>query len=61
MQIHSKKADNSRPKEWYFQQGLIPEWIAWSNGIGNQYLIDHTREILETDCVPIKNKKQDNL
>lgn len=56
-----KKADNSRPKEWYYLQGLHPEWIAWSNGIGDQYLFDHTREILESDCVPVKNKRTGQL
>lgn len=56
-----KKADNSKPKEWYYLQGLKPEWIAWSNGIGDQYLIDHTRDIIETDSVPVKNKKTSAL
>lgn len=52
-----KKADNSRPKEWYYLQGLIPEFISWSNGFGDNYFLKNTREIIETDSVPIKNKK----
>ena len=56
-----KKADNSRPKEWYYMQGLIPEFIHWSNHIGDQYFIEHQRDIIETDAVPIKNKKTGSL
>ena len=56
-----KKQDNSRNKEWYYLQGLIPEFIHWSNGIGKQYWNDHTREIIENDAVPVKNKKTGQL
>lgn len=42
-------------KQWYMAQGMLPEFIHWSNGIGKDYLIANKDKIYETDSVPIVN------
>lgn len=43
-----------KDKAWYLSQGMIPEFIAWSNGIGNWYF-KHTNleEMYNKGTVPI--------
>lgn len=47
-----KKA-GKRDAEWYQAQGMLPEFIIWSNEIGRKYFEEHKDEIYKTDSVPI--------
>lgn len=47
-----KKAFN-RDKEWYEAQGMEPEFIFWSNGVGKSYYTNNKNQIYTTDSVPI--------
>lgn len=48
-----------KDKNWYQAQGMLPEFIHWSNGIGKNYFIDNYEKIYETDSVPIINNHGD--
>lgn len=52
-----KKATNQYNKEWYDAQGIIPEFITMSQGIGKDYFNNNLDKIYLTDSVPIRNKK----
>ncbi len=56
-----KKATNHYEDWWYKSQGIMPEWLHWSNGIGMQYYKDYRDKIYQTDSVPVKNKKTGKL
>ena len=45
-----------KDKLWYEMQGMLPEYIVWSNGIGKQYFLDNYEKIYKTDSVPITSK-----
>lgn len=38
---------------WYHAQGIIPEFIIWSNGIGREYFNKNKDKIYETDSIPL--------
>lgn len=42
-----------KDKEWYAAQGMEPEFIYWSNGIGKDYFTTQKNQIYATDSVPI--------
>lgn len=42
-----------KDKEWYQAQGMQPEFIIWSNGIGKSYFLDNKENIYKTDSIPI--------
>lgn len=44
-------------KNWYMMQGIIPEFITMSQGIGKTYFETNLDKIYNTDTVPIVNKK----
>ncbi len=45
-----------KDKLWYEMQGMIPEYIVWSNGIGKDFFENNYKEIYKTDSVPIYSK-----
>lgn len=45
-----KKANNINA-EWYMMQGLVPEYITWSNGFGDKYFEEHLETIKQTDTI----------
>ena len=42
-----------KDKLWYQMQGMKPEFIIWSNGVGKTGFIQNKDEIYSTDTVPI--------
>lgn len=44
-----------KDKQWYQMQGMAPEFIHWSNGIGKNYFMKNYEDIYKTDSVPIVN------
>lgn len=43
-------------KAWYLSQGMVPEFIAWSNGIGKDFFDENEKnEIYRTGTVPIQS------
>lgn len=46
-----------KDKAWYYAQGMLPEFIHWSNGIGRNYFLKNIEKIYDTDTVPIVNNK----
>ena len=45
-----------KDKWWYLAQGMQPEFIIWSNGIGKQHLVENYKDIYKTDTVQIFQK-----
>ena len=45
-----------RDKWWYEAQGMHPEFIIWSNGIGKQHFVNSYKQIYTTDTVSILKK-----
>lgn len=50
---YTLKKANKKDKEWYQAQGMLPEFIIWSNGVGKKYFETHKYDIYKTDSVPI--------
>lgn len=50
---YTLKKANKKDKEWYQAQGMLPEFIIWSNGVGKKYFETHKDDIYKTDSVPI--------
>lgn len=50
-----KKALNNKDTEWYKAQGMTPEFITWSNGIGKKYFLENGSKIFTTDTVIVPN------
>lgn len=56
-----KKLLNQQDLNWYMAQGIKPEHVSMSQGIGTDYLEKHFDKIIETDSVPILNPKTGDL
>ena len=52
---YALKKANKKDKNWYAAQGMAPEFIHWSNGIGKNYFMNNYEDIYKTDSVPIVN------
>lgn len=50
-----KKATSLKDETWYQAQGIKPEFICWSNGIGKKYFENEAEEIFKTDTVIVPN------
>lgn len=50
-----KKALSSKDKNYYATQGMLPEFICWSNGIGKQYYLENGNKIFDLDQVIVPN------
>lgn len=50
-----------RDKWWYMAQGMHPEFIIWSNGIGKEKFTSSWKEIYTTDSVAIVKKGMGQL
>ena len=48
-----------KDKNWYMAQGMLPEFIHWSNGIGKNFFLENYENIYKTDSVPIINNHGD--
>lgn len=54
---YTLKKANGKDKNWYAAQGLMPEFISMSQGIGKRYFEENKMIIYESDSVPVRNKK----
>ena len=50
-----------KDQTWYQAQGMIPEFICWSNGVGKKYYENKKDEIFETDTVIVPNHMNNSL
>lgn len=55
---YTLKKANSKDNNWYLAQGMLPEWISMSNGIGEWYFEHNKNKIYKTDSVPVLNKSK---
>lgn len=53
---YTLKKANKKDKNWYKAQGMEPEFIIWSNGIGKKYFEENYEKIYKTDSVPINKE-----
>lgn len=58
---YTLKKANKKDANWYAAQGMLPEFIIWSNGMGKDYFIKHYKEIYSSDTVPITKKSLGGL
>lgn len=54
---YTLKKAYGKEKNWYYAQGMEPEFICWSNNVGHDYFKEKYQTIYQTDSVPVLNNK----